>query len=871
MTQNFLLFSIGTTVWAASDREISSVVTGRQVHRLPLSPPSIAGMALLDERPVTVFDLGSLLGAPPLPEPQSGSFLLIDREGRSTAFVIAGKVDRVSAEDTNIVPLPALARSSVVHDGLLQGRRIVPLISMQELLDRVREGDLSVPGPEKPAAAAEASQVPSSVLVFTIGDERYCLDASVASVSADAGTEVTRLAYAPDIAGLAAEGGDIIPIVPFGIFRGDRKSDRATVLVVDLPGLRCGLPVDHENGRRDGVSMLPLPPIAATAWSSKAMVEEGEVVPLLDPASILDPSAVSLDGQDELASRYHPASPFLKRFLKEDVELVELQVFGARHALPKDEVRSVHSFLPIRRIVRVPEIVLGVAELEGRLLPVLDMEAVFGRRSPVAPDWRLVLVSNGDFEALVAVQTVHGDKALAREMQRQVPIAVPHQVLYGCYLDESAVRLILNVEALAVHFEKTEIRELISGMAPEAPVTQAMSTPVAEMKQPVVDEVRPEESTAGPAEQSPAEMHAGEGTDAFRHSGYSGTRSYRAAPQTEQAISEEQRKASEEEQRRIEEERQRAEQEARERAETEARAKAEEEERVKAEEEARARTEEEAHLKAAEEERIRSEQEKQRIEQEARERAEAEARAKAEDEARQKAEEEERLHREEAERQRIELETRERREQEERERAEQEAREREERARAEEEVRSREAEEVRKRTEADAETRRKAEERLRQVIDEELRSRQPTRTGGGPVRDSRSSEEKRNRTLMAAIIAALFLLMVLLYFLAGRSPEPKTSGVVPPAPTPAPAVQPPALKSEVKKEPEPPLYIKVPAAMPKPETIVYVVVKGDTLWGIAKRFTGNPFNYPRVARDNSIATPDLIFPGQRIKLIQEKR
>jgi len=52
---------------------------------------------------------------------------------------------------------------------------------------------------------------------------------------------------------------------------------------------------------------------------------------------------------------------------------------------------------------------------------------------------------------------------------------------------------------------------------------------------------------------------------------------------------------------------------------------------------------------------------------------------------------------------------------------------------------------------------------------------------------------------------------------------------------------------------------------------IYTVVKGDTLWGIAKRFTGNPLNYPRVARDNSIATPDLIFPGQRIRLVQEKR
>jgi nucleoid-associated protein YgaU len=50
------------------------------------------------------------------------------------------------------------------------------------------------------------------------------------------------------------------------------------------------------------------------------------------------------------------------------------------------------------------------------------------------------------------------------------------------------------------------------------------------------------------------------------------------------------------------------------------------------------------------------------------------------------------------------------------------------------------------------------------------------------------------------------------------------------------------------------------------EADLYIVKKGDTLWAISKRFTGNPFNYPRVARDNKIANPDLIFPDQKIHL-----
>ena len=65
--------------------------------------------------------------------------------------------------------------------------------------------------------------------------------------------------------------------------------------------------------------------------------------------------------------------------------------------------------------------------------------------------------------------------------------------------------------------------------------------------------------------------------------------------------------------------------------------------------------------------------------------------------------------------------------------------------------------------------------------------------------------------------------------------------------------------------PPEPLTLTVPPEMPL-DADLYIVKKGDTLWAISKRFTGDPFNYPRVARDNKIANPDLIFPDQKIYL-----
>jgi LysM repeat protein len=46
----------------------------------------------------------------------------------------------------------------------------------------------------------------------------------------------------------------------------------------------------------------------------------------------------------------------------------------------------------------------------------------------------------------------------------------------------------------------------------------------------------------------------------------------------------------------------------------------------------------------------------------------------------------------------------------------------------------------------------------------------------------------------------------------------------------------------------------------------YLVQPGDTLSGIARRFCGNPGDYPALAANSGIADPDLILPGEVVRL-----
>jgi nucleoid-associated protein YgaU len=47
---------------------------------------------------------------------------------------------------------------------------------------------------------------------------------------------------------------------------------------------------------------------------------------------------------------------------------------------------------------------------------------------------------------------------------------------------------------------------------------------------------------------------------------------------------------------------------------------------------------------------------------------------------------------------------------------------------------------------------------------------------------------------------------------------------------------------------------------------VHIVVRGDTLWHIAQGYLGDPFRYPELAALSHIKNPDLIYPGDIVRI-----
>lgn len=55
------------------------------------------------------------------------------------------------------------------------------------------------------------------------------------------------------------------------------------------------------------------------------------------------------------------------------------------------------------------------------------------------------------------------------------------------------------------------------------------------------------------------------------------------------------------------------------------------------------------------------------------------------------------------------------------------------------------------------------------------------------------------------------------------------------------------------------------------EPVTYVVIKGDTLWGLSDRFLKDPYFWPDLwARNEQITNPHMIFPGQKLKIYPDR-
>lgn len=470
--RELLLTSFGGRQYGIWKDAILSVRGLHALHRIPLSPARIAGIMIDDGQTVTLADLSVCIGYDPSPATGQGYILLLAEGEKATGFVASGELRTQSISPELLFPLPDYLKSPVfdtcaVHDGIS-----IPIINIAELNFRVLNSgyESSEISPGIPAAQLRDISGAERIRFFSAAGERYAVSAAGLDEKAVKPGPITPLPDTPHyVKGVTFRDGRLMTVIDLTqrIIR-QSVAPESLMLIARIADDAFGFLIDRDEGTSpaDKVSIKPAPLIAQSAWLKSLVMQAGELIPLIDLAMVLSPVSGTADDKP-IWQRYATGSGFPELFARQEAGVVEFSLLGMCYALPKVEVEDVINIKSCRMLPDVVPIVIGVAEHNGEILPVVDLAMMFGRRSLTTPAWRMMLVNNGDFRALVITETVFGERRLPFDIHRTVPIHLPHNLMYGCYPDANAVRIILNVEAISVRFEKSLIQKFMPALSHE--------------------------------------------------------------------------------------------------------------------------------------------------------------------------------------------------------------------------------------------------------------------------------------------------------------------------------------------------------------------------------------------------------------------
>jgi len=506
------IFNLGELKYGIWRNEAIAVKDVEHIHWLPPIPKHIAGMSILEGRTVTMFDLPACIGLSPLARKrQKYSVIVFENEKNVAGFLVDFIIGHFSISSETVHKMPGYLRTEVIDTCAVHNSELIPVISLSKLFKIVLQADFKPPKAEFriPEIQQDKTSSVNTVRVFKSGGEYFAISSeNIEKASVKPGPVSNMALVHKHVSGITFHGGKLIPLVHMSSCINEQTEQEGQtytleitplVLIADIAGQSFGLLIDSDRGEWDdeNFTLKPLPPLVQSSWMKRTIIHGKEIIPIIDSGVLLSDRSDEND-RDSLPQRYTPDSNIEAIFGKEGVKVIEFSLLGLRYALPESEVEDSFRVKTYRRLPNVISIVAGVAEHDGELLPVLDLGMYFGRRSPVTPEWWMILVKNGDFQALILAEAVMGERLLPVNIQQGLPFEEPHQMVYGCYPDEAAVRLVLNVEAMTVHFDEVRFKEIISMFAEEVePVPEEIGPAILELEaaaEVVKDEIIEEET-----------------------------------------------------------------------------------------------------------------------------------------------------------------------------------------------------------------------------------------------------------------------------------------------------------------------------------------------------------------------------------------
>jgi len=426
------------------------------VHKFPMMDSTLIKLCLVQDKTLGVADLAAYLGVTVVESVSSSSIIIYpDRNNSLAGFTIESKVRIIKKSDVKIIPLPEYLKCGDIDKVAVVDNVLIPLINSANVCRRFEEKQFL---PDRPGYSIDSYIDPevqvSGYHLFDCGEDQFALPDSVSVLSVES-YKITDMAGLPDyLAGIFLYQDKIIPVMDFARRIGIDSSDEQEMMIADIQGRSFGLLVNKTGSLVNAKETQEhfLPALVQSNWMHKAIYYEKQIVPIVELDHLL---SAGLRGKEEkpLPKRYSFSSEFHSEMGKKVVEVTEFSILSMKHAFPKSEIIETMDPIFFTHLPNVLPVVIGIANYKEEFLPVIDLALCFGYKTGISDMSKMVLMQNGDFKALVLVKHVFPDRKVPVEDQKSLPVKIPHEIIYECYLDETRICLILNIEALTLYFD----------------------------------------------------------------------------------------------------------------------------------------------------------------------------------------------------------------------------------------------------------------------------------------------------------------------------------------------------------------------------------------------------------------------------------
>lgn len=413
---SLLLFTDNGQLYAIPSLSVQEILYPQALTPLPFVPPAVEGLINVDGRIAVQLNLARLAG-------HDGAIpayheLVLVETGRA---LCALRVDEVlSREAFSLVAATAPADDASPFSALVTAQidwqgNAVQVLSPTALGDLVQPRASGTTGTGLIGSTLDNSHTEQSTvqcLSLMAGDTAYALPLRCVTEILEAGPCTPLPGSSDAIDGLYLLRDQVVVVIDLASRLGlprTRASGTGWYVVIKHPQGHCALAVETVMEIEQLASQYYQPGSDSHAAASGVFALPSGSRILLDPDSLVDADTASL------LSRHAATHEKTVQAAEAQERFLEVLLANTRYAIPASTVRRISATLPIEPARDDDGRVRGAVEMEGRIVPVLALEAGLSLSQP-AQDKEFILVQYGDTAWAIGVDAV----------QRIISVPVSH-------------------------------------------------------------------------------------------------------------------------------------------------------------------------------------------------------------------------------------------------------------------------------------------------------------------------------------------------------------------------------------------------------------------------------------------------------------